>query len=138
VIQYNPEDAVAVFPEGDYPAILHNVMEKTSKAGNDMYELIFRVFNGDREMQIKDYIVIPSFVWKLKRIAQAYGAEEEFQAGDFNPRKWVEKSLTVSLEVEKQEGFDERNVIKKYAPRHNGPVALVPAPTTNDKDDLPF
>lgn len=135
MIEYNPRDAVAVFPEGDYPAILHDVIEKTSKAGNDMYELTLQVYHGEREMQVKDYIVIPSFLWKLKRIAQAFNAGDVFESGDFDPRKYVEKSLTVTLEVERREGYDERNVVKRYAQR-NGSAA--PKVQDTAGDDLPF
>jgi hypothetical protein len=135
VIQYDHKDAVMVWPAGDYPACLVACVEKQSKAGNDMYEMVFSVFNGESERRIIDYIVFPTFVWKLKRLAKALGHLDRFEADTFDPRSHMDANLVVELDVRTQEGFDDKNTIRSYKPT-NGKTA-----TTDDDDgpsDLPF
>jgi hypothetical protein len=137
VIQYKHEDAVMVWPAGDYPACLVACVEKQSKAGNDMYELVFSVYNGESERRIVDFIVFPTFTWKLKRLAQALGHLDRFEADNFDPRSFLDENLTVELDIRKQEGFDDKNTVKMYKPS-NG--SAPPKVSSDDEDGgpLPF
>lgn len=117
MIPYDPKDAVLVFPAGDYPAALASCEQKMSKAGNDMYELAFDVWQGERQMQVRDYVVMPQFLWKLKRLARAIGQSDAFEAGKFDPAEHIGRNLVVSLEIESRDGFDDRNLIRAYLPK---------------------
>jgi hypothetical protein len=134
VIQYNPKDAVMVWPAGDYPAAVQGCEETTSKAGNDMYVVTFLAYHGDKEMTLKDFVVMPDFVWKLTRLAQALGVVEQFEAGTFDPNKYVGRNVTLALDIEPAKGeFQERNKIKAYKP-HLKATAVPP----EDDEPLPF
>jgi len=145
MIDYDPAAAVKVWPEAEYPAVLCGCIEKQSKAGNWMYELTFNVFRDASHQQLSDYIVIPGFEWRLKRLAQALGEMAEFEAKTFDPRRHIDKNLTVRLKVEPAKGeFEEKNKIAAYLP-YNG--AAIPKLTANgpsaafegdDPSDLPF
>ena len=132
MINYKPEDAVRVWPEGDYQATLEGVEETTSQAGNSMHALTFTVYDGDGKMTVTDYIVYPAFTWKLKKLAIAFGAEAAFDAGTFSPADFEKKNLAVKLGIQKAKGdFDERNRVLGYAVKGSDSL---PA----DDSDLPF
>lgn len=135
MINYNPADATQVLPAGDYPATLIAVEEKVSKKGNDMLELSFKAWGKDRHSTVFEYIVFPTFVWKLKRLARAFGAEAEFEAGTFDPEKYIQQNLTLTLDVEEQERFEPKNVIKAYGPKQVNASAIT---ASDDANDLPF
>lgn len=120
MIKYDPNDAVLCWPEGEYRATLETVEEKTSKADNPMYVLTFQAYNGDDSIFVTEYVVIPKFVWKLKRLASALGVLTMFENGSFDPEAFIGHSLTVELTIEKQEGFDDKNRIGKYVPKQAG------------------
>jgi hypothetical protein len=135
MIGYRKQDAVLLWPDGDYEAVVSTCQEKRSKAGNDMYEVGFTVYSGEREIQVTDYIVLPKFTWKLKKLAAAVGEEAKFEAESFDPHDLAGRSanLIVTLGSQKQEGYDEKNVIKAYKKR-TAEAVLAPPPD----DGLPF
>lgn len=136
MIKYDPKDAVLCLPPGDYPATIDAVEEKQSKAGNDMYQVDFTVYtSGDKRVRVTDYIVIPSFVWKLKRLARALGMEDAFKAGSFDPASQVGQNIVVTLDVEEKEGYDDRNTIKAYLTKDGRDPKK---PVADAADDLPF
>ena len=132
MIKYNPKDAALVWPEGDYQATLEIAEETVSKAGEQMHALTFTAYNGERTMNVRDYIVYPGFTWKLKRLARALGAEEEFKAGNFDLNEHQGRNLTLKLGIQPaKDGFDERNRVLGYAPKDG-------VPKTEELEGLPF
>lgn len=142
MFKYNPEDATSCLPEGEAQLVLVKVEEKQSKAGNDMAVLTFDAFSGERRGRVTEYVVNPTTLFKLKQIAKAFGpkASAEFDAGTFDPSDYVESSLMAVLKVESQDGFDDKNVVKKYLPKAAGEVARPAAPKSADElaEDCPF
>jgi len=145
-IPYNPKDAdPELLVAGIYPAVLAGCEEKQSKAGNNMYELSISVFAGIREVRIREFIVFPTFTWKLKRLAQAFGLEDIYNAGTFTPEECLGKNFTVEIVVEHKEGQEPQNRIKAYA-KSNGPAPVFPSsvpagdfnPNDPNDDGLPF
>ena len=143
MINYKPSDAVRVWPEGTYRATLEKSEETTSQAGNDMYALTFKAYDGSSSMLISDWIVMPDFTWKLKKLADALGALDEFNKclkcgqtedahtnngecafqGSFNPVDYENKNLALSMKIEKARGgFDECNRIKAYLRKDMAPA----------------
>lgn len=128
MIPYKKEDALRIWPEGDYPASIADVTEKVSKAGNQMLEVRFDAYNKTDTMTLSDYIVFPKFTWKLKKLAAALGATAAFDAETFDPADYIGKSLTLTLAVNPARGgYDERNSVAAYGP-----------PTSSIEKDLPF
>lgn len=109
--RYNPKDAVQCFQPGEYEAAVESVKEKVSKAGNDMLEVVFKVFNGASEQLVWDYISNPKTLFKLKKIARAFGREQEFDAGEFNLEQHVGQVLTVELSIESDDFGDKNRVV---------------------------
>ena len=56
-------------PKGEYEVRIDDVVQKQSKAGNDMLELSLTAFTDEGQtVRMFDYIVNPSGLWKLKTI----------------------------------------------------------------------
>jgi hypothetical protein len=134
MFDYNPEDATSCLPEGEATLAIKSCEDKTSRAGNDMIVVTFEAFSGDRKGLITEYVVNPSTLFKLKQIATALGpaALAEFNTGKFDPAKHVGETLSAIIAIESQEGFDDKNKVKKYLPKSAG----VPAPSPKAQDDV--
>lgn len=118
-ITYNAKDAVRVFDAGEYDAILEKCIEGTSKAtGNPMLTLTWKVHceETNRSQLVTDYIVVPAMVWKIKKIAVAFGKLKEFEDERFQPEDYTGWSCRLTLKVEKQDGFDDKNGVAGYKP----------------------
>ena len=135
MFSYNPEDASSVFAKGEYDAVLKKVTEKTSKAGNAMLEVNWTLYDGERQTGLFDYIVNPATIYKLKQIAKAMGKLADFEGKTFDLAAHVESTIRVAVDVEEQDGFDDKNVVKKYLPKANG----TPTQAKRAEDpDIPF
>lgn len=118
-IPYSHKDAKQdARPAGDYEATLAGYEEKVTKEKQKpMMVLNWKCFENDGgEFFVKDYIVIPDGVWKVKKIALALGKIKEFEADAFQPEDQTGCSLVLTLGVQAQDGFDDKNTIKAYKP----------------------
>lgn len=136
MIRYKKEDAVRVWPDGRYQATVASVEEKQSKSsGNDMLEVAFTVYanSGNDSIRVSDYIVFPRFVWRLKRLAAALGAQAAFEAETFDPADYIGHNLSIDLSIqEARDGYEERNQVTAYHPSDAGKGEARPGA------DIPF
>jgi hypothetical protein len=123
MFDYDPKDATDCLPEGEYDAELHSVKEKVSKKGNPMLEVEWVIDHGGRQWTVRDYIVSPSGIYKLKMIARAWQALGEFENRSFDLAKRVGQMARLRLQIDQQEGFADKNVIA-----HVGPASFEPNP----------
>lgn len=143
-LNYNPEDAVRLWPVGVYDATLTKVEATTSKVkpdgsgGNPMEVWTLDVYdeNGNKQI-ISDYVVIPAGTFKIKQLAQALDFEDEFKAGQFQAENHIGAGLAVELAIEKQPGFDDKNRIKKYRAPAANPDAPTGAPSQRQSSAPP-
>jgi len=143
MLNYNPKDAVQVLPEGEYNAVLEKYEEKVSQKGNQMGVLTWKVFpdNSNATPLVTDYITLPMFTWKLKRLAQSLGKEEDFKAGTFQPGDYQGTSTRLFIEVQSNEGYEDKNGVKTYVKQGHVASESKPqfAPDGAIKDDqIPF
>lgn len=123
MIDYNPKDAVQVWPEGEYEATLAKVEDTTSKrkpdgsGGNPMQVWTFEVYHSDgRQQLISDYVVVPAATFKIKQLAIALDKRADFDAGTFQAEDYIGVSVVLALAVAQQEGFDDKNKVGKIKP----------------------
>ncbi len=144
--KYNPADATTTWPDGDYEATLVKVDDEPSKnTGAEMLTLTFKVYNGSKEITLKDYIVAPSTVFKLKKLAVALGEGVAFGLGKFDPCDHLNANLLLTLATEESDDYGDKNKIKAYKPLSRTPAAVAAKPvgamplgdTITDKD-IPF
>ena len=144
MIGYNKEDAVFLWPAGEYDAVLQDCVQEVSKAGNDMYKLIWKLYsNGGKEMTLLDYIVFPGAVWRLKRLAIAFGALDIFEAENFHPGAYKQRTISVEVVVKNNKQYGDQNQIKEYiegsASESKPAPARKPEPEPVPEDpDCPF
>lgn len=140
-IPYNPKDAVQCLPAGIYRAFLKSVSEEKSKSGRDMYVCGWSIVRGDGEMPFRDWVVLPEFTWKLKRMAKAFGAEKEFDKGKFDPMDYIGKSADLELSVESDDEGDQ-NRIKRWSKPEGAAQKPAKAPVAEHgevaDEDIPF
>lgn len=133
--QYRPEDAVECMKAGEYDAVLSAVDYKTSKAGNDMAVAAWTVYeDSGKERTLKDYVVNPNTLFRLKQIARAMGKLDSFEAGNFQLEDHIGERIRVKLKVEQQSGYPDQNKIHAYLESNGNPVA---AGAVSDKG-IPF
>lgn len=118
-MDYNPDDARKTFAAGDYTAELLTSTEKMTKdKGNGskpMLELVWRIFTDDGPtFQLRDWVVVPDGVWKLKKLAQAWDKEEEFKAAKFQPSNHIGAGVIAVIKVKHDDKYGEQNVIANY------------------------
>ena len=134
MFQFDPKDAGnKLIPDGEYEATVVEAEELKSKAGNAMLKLTIRVWANGNTFQLVDYVVNPSSLWKLKRLAGAVGLIDKFETGSFDPRELVGKNFLAGVKTKKDETakYPDQNVIAKYSQS-----APAPRPREPGEDDL--
>ena len=117
-LNYNPKDAEKCWPEGDYDAVLMTVDDTVSKtSGADMEVWQIGCYHPDgREQTIKEYVTAAA-AFKIKQLAIALGRKADFDNGTFHAEDFVNASFIVSLSVEEQDGYDDKNRVAKFKPK---------------------
>jgi hypothetical protein len=119
-VKYNPKDATMCLPEGTYPATLEAVVDTTqdgsqlvSKKGEPMEYWVFRAYSDKGERVLRQYVTAGMAAWKYKQLAKAIdqAAVNQFEAGEFDPAKYVGTNFQLQLGVEEREGYGEQNNI---------------------------
>jgi hypothetical protein len=134
-MRYDPKAAVACLAAGVYDASIEKMEESTTKErGLPMIVVTFRIYADAGERTIKEWIVMPDFAWKLKRIAKAIDKLPAFESGVFKASDYEGEVLAIDLIVEESEDFGDQNRIKGYQPKRMGlrtaakPAAVKTAP----------
>jgi len=137
-MQYNPKDAITVWPAGEYEGVLTSCEETVSKKGNPMLKIVWTIFNqAGRSRKVDDYIVNPGTLYKLKKVAKALGKLREFEEASFQLQDYLDCHLILDVGIEQHPGFDEKNVVGSYkTPSPDMPMRLPAAKT--DEEDIPF
>lgn len=151
--KYDPKSASDCLPAGEYNAQLDSVEETVSKSsGNAMLEVVWLVVDQGRDWRIYDYIVNPGgnsagTIWKLKKIARAWGMGPEFDNGTFDLNEYRGRIITLKLIVQQQDGYSDKNSVKDYLPMQESdtgkrfgydPGVPQPLPQTVGDRDIPF
>jgi len=155
-MKYDPKDANKCFPAGTYKAALRAVVDSDengplmSKAGSKMEYLEYEIYGpNEQKMSLRNYITAETAAWQYKRISAAYGQEEAFKAGDFDPHNHIDEIIEVELEIKEYRGEDQ-NQIKKFLktsapaqPQGKTPVSKtegrpIGPSETIDESDIPF
>ncbi len=113
--KYDPKAAIDCLPAGTYDGELESVEETTSKAGKPMLVVEWHIPHHDgRTFIVKDYIVNPSTLFKLKGIAKALSLMGEFDAGTLDLADHIGQICGLELTVESSEKYGDKNNVKHY------------------------
>jgi hypothetical protein len=102
---------------GQYPARIVEAVEKASKAGNDMIELLVAVRGADGgERELRDWLVgNDRGALKLRHAAEAVGALAKYEAGEIGQDDFPGHDVRVKIIIEKRRGYPDQNRIDDYA-----------------------
>ena len=102
---------------GQYPARIIEAVEKASKAGNDMIELLVTVRGADgKERELRDWLVgNDRGALKLRHAAEAVGALAKYEAGEIGQNDFPGHNVRVKIIIEKRRGYPDLNRIDDYA-----------------------
>lgn len=135
-MKYNPDAATGMLPAGLYSATVKLAKDKVSKAGTDMIELILTVYGPDGlQVDVFDYLLSSdNWQWKVRHFCESAGLD--YARGELRADWCSDQSVRIRLEVEKKEGYPDKNRVSDYLPRAT-PVTATAMEATVD-DDIPF
>jgi len=100
---------------GIYDAQFREAVEKQSKRGNDMIEVLVAVFDGEGgEREFRDYLNDSTLgAVKLRHACAAVGAISKYESGDISAADFTGR-VQVKIGTEKRRGWPDRNCIEDY------------------------
>lgn len=151
MFNYAPKDAKKLFDAGDYQAELTSFEEKTTKTGKPMLVVNLQVYprGAGQSILLRDWIVNPDSIWKLKKLAVALGVSDKFENQTFNPEDYTGSSVIVTLKVKTDDKYGEQNSVVGYKPfaeskpftaslQEDAAKEPVFAPASSSDEDIPF
>ena len=136
---YDPKAALDCLPEGEYESLLHMVEEKTSAKGHPMLAITWIVPWNGKEWRVRDWIVNPATLYKLKKIAICLGHGWQFEDGTFDLADFIGRCVRLNLDVETSIKFGDQNRVNGYSESAGLPPTeseLAAAPSQDE--DVPF
>ena len=111
---------------GSYDARITEAVEKPSKRGNDMIELVVIVPDADgQERTLRDWLTDTTMgALKLRHAAEAVGALSRYEAGEIDQSDFPGHVVRVKISIEKRRGYPDANRIEDYSVAQ--PSSVVP------------
>lgn len=130
-----------LLPKGMYDFEIAEATEKQSKAGNDMVELVVRVYDNEgRSRKLFDWLVdSEGAAYKIRHFAEATGMLAEYEKGELRSHDMVGKTGRCQVIIKKDKGgeYPDKNAISDYV--SGGAVsAPKPGPAPLVDDEIPF
>lgn len=117
MLNYDPKQADAlVLDNGDYDAEIDGAEDdKKTKKGDLCLILHWRIFGGDGlEKYLRDWIVLPSALWRLKLLCDLAGLQKEFASPPFDSQRLVGLGFKVTVIQTSDVKYGKQNKIYKY------------------------
>ena len=104
-----------LLPEGNYPFQISQAESKLSKKGNEMIELLVRVYKPDGQFILVTDYLMEAMMFKLLHCCQACGLEEQYNQGILDARDFIGKTGMLKLKIDpEKDGFPPKNSVKDY------------------------
>jgi hypothetical protein len=133
-MKHTPAKEVDMFPPGTYEAVVGRAEEKTSQAGNEMIELVLRVYGPDgATIPVYDYLIsADSSAWKIRHFCKSAGLD--YEKGDLSTGECDGQNVRVILAITKDKNgkYPDKNTVKDYLERNGN------AKDGGPDDDIPF
>lgn len=134
-MRYNPKDEPEdkLLEPGVYRAVVSAARETVSKNGNEMLELVLRIYdqNGDSVMVFDNLVNTPKALWKIRRFCDSAGLK--YDAGELTPHQVIDCNVGIKTEIDKQPGYAEKTKVIDYLPATGQPTKV-----GFPEDDIPF
>lgn len=126
---------------GEYDFEVVGAEDGVSKSsGNPMTTITLKVFVGQSEKSIKDYLM-EKLQYKLKHFMYAVGLGAEYEAGGLDAHALIGRSGKLVLGIQQQEGYGPKNTVKDYVvpgKESAAPKAQKAAVASSTHDEPPF
>jgi hypothetical protein len=102
--------------EGTYSFIIKKAVEKRSKSGNEMIEVVLEVFADDGGSRfVSDYLVsTDKMAWKISHFCKSINLISQYETGRLDVISLVGRQGKASVTIEKNDDYPPRNKIKDY------------------------
>ncbi len=111
------EEAARLWAKGEYDALVTLAVEKQSKKGNDMFELSLTVYDGEKELKLRDWLM-PDYPAKLQAFCKSASLWDEYQAGELVAGILTEANVRVKLGIEEaKDEYPPKNKVVGYVKR---------------------
>lgn len=129
-----------LMPKGMYDFEVTEAADKQSKAGNDMVELLVRVYDEEgKSRKLFDWLVdTDGGAFKIRHFAEATGMLAEYERGELLSHDMVGKTgrCQVLIKKDKTGEYPDKNVISDYV-KSDGNAATSRTAELVD-DEIPF
>jgi hypothetical protein len=133
-MKHTPTKEMDMLPPATYDAVVGRAEEKVSQAGNEMIELVLRVYGPDgATVPVYDYLISSeSSAWKIRHFCGSAGLD--YESGELTAEQCLERNVRVILAItqDKKKQYPDKNTVKDYVER-NGDSKHGTA-----DDDIPF
>lgn len=124
-----------LWPNGEYAFEILEAEESVDSQNRDMFKLKVKVFKDDGKSQnIFDYVSGAWMEYKLRHLAEACGALDDYEKGEIEAYQLVGKTgkCKVNVSKDKTGQYPDKNGIADYL------VDATPKPPVEDDDEIPF
>jgi hypothetical protein len=113
-----------LLPAGWHDARITEAVEKPSKRGNDMIELVVVLPDADgNERTLRDWLTDSTLgAAKLRHAAEAVGALGRYDDGEIGQADFPGHDVRVKISIEKRRGYPDTNRVDDYAAATAGRV----------------
>lgn len=141
-MKFQPKSAKEIaesglLPEGEYPFEISGGTDKVSKTGNEMIELVVRIYKPDGSFSIVYDYLLESMAYKLRHAAEACGLLHEYESGILLGENFIGKTGTLKLKIQKDKNgvYADKNTISDYIVLKEGETPA-PLPEKKAGDDF--
>jgi len=139
-MRFNPEEAEnQLLAEGDADFEVLKAEDATSKSGNEMIQLLLKVWdNQGQQGNVFDYL-LPKLAWKIKQFCLATGIPlEKFKSGELSASDCLGKTGKAFIKTQKDKTgqYADKTVIAGYAELEEAKNNKTGAEFKDD--DIPF
>lgn len=134
-----------LLPEGTYDFEISAGYDKVSKAGNEMIELLVRVYKPDGGFVLVNDYLMEKVIYKVSHAAKACGLETEYNNGQLHGDDFIGKTGQLKLKIQKDKDgtYPDKNVIQDYIVNEEGKSSLKEKPAKENfaedlDDEIPF
>lgn len=123
-----------LLPAGRYKMRVVEAVEKTSKKGNPMLEIVLECQHPhhDYTRRVWDYLLgTEEAAWKLRHFADAAGLTDQYETGELSPNDALGCIVEAEIKVvPAKDDYPAKNSVKDYLPRE---AATLGTPARREK-----
>lgn len=128
---------LSLLEKGNYQFEVRSSVQKVSKSGNDMIEIVLRIWDkSGKEHSLYDYL-LEKMPYKIKHFCDSIGFSKQYESGKLFAEEFVGKCGEVKVYIEEKSGDSPKNRVADYM-FNDSPKKLIETEEDFKDDDTPF